>query len=281
MKTISVNRVRDEIASACIRANLYLPTSLHDRIRACAEQETAELPRSVFADMLENEKAAAALQIPICQDCGMAVVFMDIGQDVHFTDGDLAQAVNEGVRLGYTDGYLRKSVVSDPLKRENTGDNTPAILHLSIVQGDSVRITVAPKGFGSENMSRIAMMNPSATREDVIAFAVETVAHADAKPCPPLVLGVGIGGDFEYAPLLAKKALCRDVSVPNPDPYYADMEDEILRRVNDLNIGAQGYGGRNTALAVQIETYPTHIAGLPVAINVGCHVTRHTTVILQ
>jgi fumarate hydratase subunit alpha len=228
--------------------------------------------------MLLNLAAARELNIAICQDCGMAVVFAEIGQDVHFVGGGFEDAVNQGVAEGYQKAYLRKSVVRDPLRRENTGDNTPAVIHTRIVQGSGVRLMCAPKGFGSENMSRIKMFNPSATQEDFIAFVAETVRIADAKPCPPVVVGVGIGGDFEYAALLSKKALCRSVSVPNPDPYYAELEQKMLDAVNALGIGAQGYGGDITALGVNIETYPTHIAGLPVAVNIGCHVTRHVTV---
>ena len=280
MRTVSVHAIRDAVKQACIEANLYLPHTLHARIEEAAAAETGRLAKATFDDMLQNEAAARELQIPICQDCGMAVVFLELGQEVRLTDGDLTAAVNDGVGAGYTEGYLRKSVVADPIRRGNTGDNTPAIQHLSIVPGDHVRVTVAPKGFGSENMSRLKMMNPSASRADIIGFIVETVRIADAKPCPPVVLGVGIGGDFEYAALLAKKALCRDVNVPNPDPFYAGLEQEALSAVNALGIGPQGYTGDCTALGVQIETYPTHIAGLPVAVNVGCHVTRHKTFVL-
>ena len=210
----------------------------------------------------------------------MAVVFLEIGQDVHLIDGSLEDAVNEGVRRGYHDGYLRCSVVEDPLLRKNTGDNTPAVLHERIVVGDQVKITVAPKGFGSENMSGIRMLTPAASREDVIAAVVEIVKAAGSNPCPPMVVGVGIGGDFEYAALLAKKALCRPLDTPHPDPYYAQLEADMLAAVNALGIGPQGFGGDTTALSVKIEPYPTHIAGLPVAVNVGCHVTRHATAVL-
>ncbi len=278
MREISVSEVKNIVAKAFVDANLYLPQSLKERIGECAKKETGVVARSMFCDMLSNLDAADALQIPICQDCGMAVVFLEIGQEIHFKDGDLYEAVNEGVRSGYEKGYLRKSVVADPLRRVNTGDNAPAVIHTSIVPGDRLRITVAPKGFGSENMSRIRMMNPSASKEEIVDFVVDTVKRAGAKPCPPLVLGVGIGGDFEYCALLAKKALCRDVSVRNPDPFYAEMEREMLQRVNGLGLGPQGFSGDTTALAVQIEAFPTHIAGLPVAVNVGCHVTRHKTI---
>ncbi|MBQ7638413.1 MAG: fumarate hydratase, partial [Clostridia bacterium] len=207
-------------------------------------------------------------------------VFADIGQDVHLTGGSFEDAVNRGVAKGYEEGYLRKSVVRDPLDRVNTGNNTPAVIHVKIVDGENVKLTCAPKGFGSENMSAVKMFNPSASKEDIIDFIVQTVKTADARPCPPVVLGVGIGGDFEYAACLAKKALCRRVDEPNPNTFYAEMEKEALNAVNALGIGPQGYSGDITALSVNIETYPTHIAGLPVAVNVGCHVTRHKTVIL-
>ncbi len=218
--------------------------------------------------------------MPICQDTGMACVFLEIGQDVHFTGGNLTEAVNEGVRRGYANGYLRKSVVKDPVRRGNTGDNTPAMLYTEIVPGDQVKITVAPKGFGSENMSQLKMFTPSAKREDIIGFIVDCVKTAGSNPCPPVVIGVGIGGDFEYSAILAKKALCRNVSVRNSDSFYADMEQELLEKINALDIGPQGFGGKTTALCVNIETYPTHIAGLPVAVNVGCHVTRHASKII-
>ncbi|MBQ6023764.1 MAG: fumarate hydratase [Clostridia bacterium] len=278
MREIHVNVIKDAVAGAFAEANLRLPADLENRIRACAETESAPISQSTFSDMLSNLDAARELNIPICQDCGMAVVFAEIGQDVHFVGGGFEDAVHQGVAEGYQKAYLRKSVVRDPLRRVNTGDNTPAVIHTRIVQGNGVRLLCAPKGFGSENMSRIKMFNPSAKPEDLIAFVAETVKIADAKPCPPVVVGVGIGGDFEYAALLSKKALCRSVAVPNPDPYYAQLEQKMLDAVNALGIGAQGYGGDITALGVNIETYPTHIAGLPVAVNIGCHVTRHVTV---
>ena len=280
MREISVQEIRNATADAFIRANLCLPQDLRDRIRQCAAQESKAVAKDVFRDMESNLSAAETLKIPICQDCGMAVVFAELGQDAHIVGGDFTAAINDGVRDGYEKGFLRKSVVSDPLRRNNTGDNTPAIVHTSVVPGDRLTLTCIPKGFGSENMSRISMMNPSASRDDVIDFVTQTVRLAGAKPCPPLVLGVGIGGDFEYAALLAKKALCRDVSVSHPDPYYAALEADVLRRVNELGIGPQGFSGDTTALAVNIEVFPTHIAGLPVAVNVGCHVTRHLSVVV-
>ena len=280
MREISVQEIRNATADAFIRANLCLPQDLRNRIRQCAAHESKAVAKDVFRDMESNLSAAETLKIPICQDCGMAIVFVELGQDAHIVGGDFTAAINDGVRDGYEKGFLRKSVVCDPLRRNNTGDNTPAIVHTSVVPGDRLTLTCIPKGFGSENMSRIAMMNPSASRDDVIDFVTQTVRLAGAKPCPPLVLGVGIGGDFEYAALLAKKALCRDVSVCHPDPYYAALEADVLRRVNELGIGPQGFSGDTTALAVNIEVFPTHIAGLPVAVNVGCHVTRHLSVVV-
>ncbi|MBR4452496.1 MAG: fumarate hydratase [Clostridia bacterium] len=262
---------------ACIKANRILPADLEKIIRNCAACEKTELAANVMQTLSDNLDAAAELSLPICQDTGMAVIFAEIGQDIHFTGGSFEDAVNEGVAQGYTEGLLRKSVVSDPLRRVNTGDNTPAVIHIRIVPGDKLNVTVAPKGFGSENMSRMKMFTPSATREDIIDFVVDSVKTAGSNPCPPVVLGIGIGGDFEKCALLAKKALCRPVSEPNADGFYADMEKEILARVNALGIGPQGFGGETTALAVAIETFPTHIAGLPVAVNVGCHVTRHSS----
>ena len=280
MREINLNELTLKIKDACITANRVLPYSLEKEIRNAVGNETRELPKGVMKSLADNLDSAAKLSLPICQDTGMAVIFADIGQDVHFTGGNFEDAVNKGVALGYTEGLLRKSIVCDPLKRVNTNDNTPAVIHTRIVPGDEVKITVAPKGFGSENMSRLKMFTPSATRQDIIDFAVETVIIADSNPCPPVVLGIGIGGDFEKCALLSKKALCRDISVKNPDEYYASMEEDILKAVNETGIGPQGFGGVTTALAVAIETYPTHIAGLPVAVNVGCHVTRHFTFIL-
>ena len=228
-----------------------------------------------LGDIVRNIDCAKELEVPICQDTGMAVIFLEVGQDVHFTGGNLTEAINEGVASGYVNGKLRLSVVEDPLERKNTNNNTPAIVHTSIVPGDKVHIMVAPKGFGSENMSALKMFTPSATREDIVNFVVETVSKAGSNPCPPITVGVGIGGDFELSAILAKKALCRDLKVRNPKPLYADMESEMLEKINKLGIGPQGFGGTVTALYVNIEQHPTHIAGLPVAVNIGCHVTRH------
>ena len=230
-------------------------------------------------DVIRAFEIADKKDQPVCQDTGVACVFLKVGQDVHII-GDFENAINEGVRKGYVDGLLRKSIVSDPLERVNTDDNTPAVIHTRLVPGDKIKLTVAPKGFGSENMSRIKMFTPSATKEDIMDFVVETVKIAGGNPCPPIVLGVGIGGDFESCALLSKKALCRDVGVRNAKELYAQMESELLEKINETNIGPQGFGGKTTALAVNIETAPTHIAGLPVAVNVGCHVTRHKTAIL-
>ncbi len=278
MREISAEKIKFAVKEACISANRELPKDLEERIKVCTKCESGEPAHGVMCTLCENLDAAREMNIPICQDTGMAVVFCEIGQDVHITDGSFEKAINEGVALGYEQGLLRKSVVSDPFSRVNTNDNTPAVIHTKIVDGDKLRITVAPKGFGSENMSKLKMFTPSATREDIINFVVDTVKTAGSNPCPPVVLGVGIGGDFEKCAILAKKALCRNISVPNPDKFYAEMEKEILERVNLLNIGPQGFGGKTTALGVMIETFPTHIAGLPVAVNVGCHVTRHFSV---
>ncbi len=280
MREIDVSEITQAVRELCIEANKRLPEDLAQRIAACAGCEELELPRGIMQDLLENLEAARALDLPICQDTGMAVVFAEIGQEVHFTGGVFEQAVNEGVRQGYTEGLLRCSVVGDPLERRNTGDNTPAVLHTRLVPGDQVALTVAPKGFGSENMSRLKMLTPAAGRDGVVDFVVDAVRKAGGNPCPPMVVGVGIGGDFEACALLAKKALCRPVDVRNANPFYAQLEAELLERINHLNIGPQGFGGKTTALAVNVEAGATHIAGLPVAVNIGCHVTRHLKKIL-
>ena len=275
MRELSVHEITAAVRDLCIQANMVLPEDLKETIGCRRRQEPFGLAKQILGDLEENLAAAGELQVPICQDTGMAVVFLSLGQEVHLVDGDLNEAVNEGVRQGYEQGKLRKSIVRDPLRRVNTNDNTPAVLHLSMVPGEQVEITVAPKGFGSENMSGIKMFTPSATREDILNYLTSHIAKAGSNPCPPMVIGVGIGGDFELCAYLAKKALCRPVSRRHPDEYYASMEEELLERVNALGIGPQGFGGQTTALAVNIETFPTHIAGLPVAVNVGCHVTRH------
>ena len=280
MREIEVSLVRDTVAKLCEEANLFLPEGMQELIRQAAEREESPLCREVLRDICANADCAKELGVPICQDTGMAVIFLEIGQDVHFVGGELYKAINEGVAKGYIDGKLRLSVVGDPLKRVNTNDNTPAIIHTSIVSGDKVRITVAPKGFGSENMSGMKMFTPSAAPDDIVDFVVSVADKAGSNPCPPITVGVGIGGDFEYAALLAKKALCRDFRVRNSDPFYAEMEQKCLDGINELGIGAQGFGGTRTALYVNIETFPTHIAGLPVAVNIGCHVTRHKETVL-
>jgi len=280
VREVSVTVIRDEVEKLCISANKLLPSDLVAKIKTCYECERNNTAKSVLSDIIQNIDAAKEMDIPICQDTGMAVVFLKIGQDVHFIDGSLYEAINEGVRNGYTSGMLRKSVVSDPLNRVNTDDNTPAIIHTEIVDGDKVEITVAPKGFGSENMSKVIMLTPSAGREGVIDAVVNVVKTAASNPCPPMVIGVGIGGDFEQCALLSKKALCRNAAVRNCNLFYKELEEEILEKINQLNIGPQGFGGDTTALYVNIETAPTHIAGLPVAVNIGCHVTRHQKIII-
>lgn len=277
MREINIKAVSETVERLCIRANKILPSDLAESIGKCKNCERNTLAQNILSDLEANLDAAKELDIAICQDTGMAVVFLEIGQDVHFVGGNLYDAVNEGVHNGYINGYLRCSVVSDPLRRVNTKDNTPAVIHTSIVDGDGVKITVAPKGFGSENMSKLRMFTPASGREDIIDYVLECVKTAGGNPCPPIVLGIGIGGDFEQCAYLAKKALCRSVSVKNSDEYYREMEAEILEKVNQLDIGPQGFGGDTTALSVAIETAPTHIAGLPVAVNFGCHVTRHAS----
>lgn len=280
MREINVNEITKAIAELCVDANLHLPRGMRERIEQSAETEESELCKSVLGDIAANIDCAAELGVPICQDTGMAVVFAEIGQDAHIVGGAFEDAVNRGVAEGYVNGRLRLSIVGDPLERVNTNDNTPSVIHTRIVPGDKIRLTVAPKGFGSENMSRLKMFTPSASKEDIVKFVVKTVSLAGSNPCPPIVVGVGIGGDFEYSALLAKKALCRDLNVRHPEPLYAEMEQTMLDGINRLGIGSQGFGGTVTALYVNIEKAPTHIAGLPVAVNIGCHVTRHAETVL-
>ena len=280
MREINVSVIEKAVEEIFLKANSVLPESLEECIIKGKNTESSPIAKNIFCDMCKNLSVAKELNIPICQDTGMAVLFCELGQDVHITGGDFNTAVNNGVRKAYLDGKMRCSIVSDPLKRVNTTDNTPALIHLSLVEGDKIKLTAAPKGFGSENMSRIKMFTPSATIDDIVSFVVETVKVADANPCPPVVLGVGIGSDFEGVALLSKKALCRDIALRNTDEFYEALEERMLNEVNKLNIGAQGFGGDITALAVNIEAAPTHIAGLPVAVNVGCHVTRHCEVII-
>ena len=280
IREIDTIKIEQAVKSLSISANKVLPSSLVCAIKNAQTSEENTLAKSILADLESNLEEAKNLNIPICQDTGMAVVFLEIGQDVHLVGKPLRDAVNEGVRQGYLEGLLRKSVVGDPLLRQNTGDNTPAVIHTEIVPGNKVKVTVAPKGFGSENMSRVYMLTPAATRETIIEKVVETVRLGGGNPCPPLVIGVGIGGDFELAPLLSKKALIRPVDKSNPNEFYEKLENDCLKAVNNLNVGPQGFGGNTTALKVAIEQYPTHIAGLPLAINIGCHVTRHEITII-
>ena len=280
MRELDVSVIRDAVARLCVEANTRLPEDVKDAIREFRSREDYCLARGVLDQIVENYQIAHRENVPICQDTGMACVFLEVGQEVHFVGGGLYDAVNEGVCRGYTEGYLRKSVVRDPIRRGNTGDNTPAMIHADIVPGDRVTITVAPKGFGSENMSAIKMLKPSDGLDGVKKFILDTVEKAGSNPCPPMVVGVGIGGTFEKAAYLAKKALIRPLDVRNPDPYYAELETELLDRINALGIGPQGFGGMTTALGLNIEVLPTHIAGLPCAVNIGCHATRHATEVL-
>ncbi len=280
MREISYEQIVQTVRDLCIEANCYLPQDVRCAIERARETETSPVGQSILGDLVENYTFADEKHLPICQDTGMAVVFCDLGQDAHITGGLLSDAVNEGVSKGYTEGFLRCSVVKDPLRRVNTNDNTPAVLHLRLVEGDRLAITVAPKGFGSENMASLTMMKPSVTREQVEDNIVQAVSRAGSNPCPPIVVGVGLGGDFEYSAILAKRALLRPLDEDNPDPYYAEMEHSILEKVNKLGIGPQGLGGRVTALKVSVLASPTHIAGLPCAVNINCHVTRHATAVL-
>lgn len=280
MRNIDVKIIENTVRDLCIKANMQLSKSLEEKIKDSINIEKSPVGREIFMDLTRNIEVAREQNIPICQDTGMVIIFIEVGQDVHFESGSLKDAINKGVSRGYTEGYLRCSIVGDPLERINTGDNTPAVIHTSIVEGDKVKIDVCPKGFGSENMSALKMFTPSVTIDEIIDFVVESVSVAGSNPCPPIVAGVGIGGSFEYCAYLAKKALCRDISIRNPKPFYADLEQKMLDKINQLGIGPQGFGGTITALCVNIEEYPTHIAGLPVAVNIGCHVTRHASAII-
>ena len=280
MREINVNQITDVVERLCIEANTHLPGDVKDAICKCRASEDWDVAKGVLDKIIENYEIADANEVPICQDTGMACVFLEIGQDVHLVGGNLAEAVDEGVRRGYTNGYLRKSVVADPVLRGNTGDNTPAMLYTEIVPGEQIKITVGPKGFGSENMSQIRMFKPSAGLQGIKDFILEAVETAGPNPCPPMVIGVGIGGTFDKAALLAKKALMRPVDSSNPNPFYADLEKEMLEKVNELGIGPQGFGGKTTAIGLNIETMATHIAGMPCAININCHVTRHKSEVI-
>lgn len=275
MRTIDVAEITENIKEMCIEANHFLTPDMDAAMRKAADTEQAPLGKQILCQLQDNLKIAGEDMIPICQDTGMAVIFMEIGQDVHFTGGLLEDAVNEGVRQGYVDGYLRKSVVKDPLIRENTKDNTPAVIHYEMVPGEKVKITVAPKGFGSENMSRVFMLKPADGIEGVKNAVMTAVKDAGPNACPPMVVGVGIGGTFEKCAWMAKKALTRPVDERSPIPYVKELEEELLQKINQTGIGPGGLGGTTTALAVNINTYPTHIAGLPVGINICCHVNRH------
>ena len=275
IRSVNTNAITEHIKEMCFEANHYLSKDMDLALKNAVCVEESELGKKILNQLQDNLRIAEEEKIPICQDTGMAVVFMEIGQDVHFEGGNLEDAINEGVRKGYAEGYLRKSVVKDPILRENTKDNTPAIIHYSIVPGDKVKITFAPKGFGSENMSRIFMLKPADGIEGVKRAVLTAISDAGPNACPPMVVGVGIGGDFEKAAILAKEALTRDVGEHSLIPYVCELEKELLEKVNALGIGPGGLGGAVTALAVNINTYPTHIAGLPVAVNICCHVNRH------
>lgn len=276
MREVNVSIITDNIKEMCIEANHFLTDDMKNVFENAVKNEESALGKQVLGQLEENLKIAGEDMIPICQDTGMAVVFINVGQDVHFTGGDITDAINEGVRRGYVEGYLRKSVVKDPIYRENTKDNTPAVIHFNIVPGDKVDITVAPKGFGSENMSRVFMLKPADGIEGVKEAILTAVKDAGPNACPPMVVGVGIGGTFEKCAYLAKKALTRDLNEESPVEYVRDLEKEMLEKINKLGIGPGGLGGTQTALAINIETYPTHIAGLPVAVNICCHVNRHS-----
>ncbi len=280
MREIQAQQITDVVEKLCIEANQYLPEDVQGAIRQCRACEDWEIAQGVLDKIITNFEIAENESVPICQDTGMACVFLEIGQDVHIAGGSLTEAVNEGVRRGYDKGYLRKSVVRDPVRRGNTGDNTPAMLYTEIVPGEHITVTVGPKGFGSENMSAVRMLKPSAGLQGIKDFIIETVEAAGPNPCPPMVVGVGIGGTFDKAALLAKKALMRPVDSSNEDSFYADLEKELLDRINRLGIGPQGFGGRTTAIGLNIETLPTHIAGMPCAVNISCHVTRHKTEVI-
>lgn len=275
MREIHISKIIDTVKELCIEANYYLSNDVKRALCNAKENETWPLAENILDQIILNSDIAKNENMPICQDTGMACIFIDIGQDVHIVGGLLDDAINEGVRRGYEESFLRKSVVKDPINRINTKDNTPAIIYYNMVAGDKIKITVAPKGFGSENMSRIKMLKPSDGLQGVKDFIIETVKLAGPNPCPPIVIGVGIGGTFDKAAYLAKKALIRPLDKRNEDKFYSDLEEELLANINKLGIGPQGFGGKTTALGLNIETYPTHIAGLPVAVNINCHATRH------
>ncbi len=280
LREIESQLITDAVAKMCIEANCVIAPEIKAAIEKAKGSERSEVGVSVLSNLLENAEIAKAKMSPICQDTGMAVFFVEIGKDVHINGKNLTDAINDGVRKGYGEGYLRKSVVADPLKRINTEDNTPAVIYTEQTDGDKIKITYAPKGFGSENKSALKMLNPSDGEDGVIDFVIETVKKAGANPCPPIVVGVGIGGTMDKAAYLAKKALTRDITIRNKDEYYADMEKTLLDKINKLGIGPAGLGGDTTAFAVNIETFPTHIAGLPIAVNINCHATRHAEIMI-
>jgi len=280
MREVDVSIVTEAVKKLCMDSNMYLGEDVKNRLKECLEREESPTGREVLKKILENVEIGKTDQVPLCQDTGYAVFFVELGQEVHFSGGDFIAALNEGVRQGYQAGYLRKSVVSDPLERKNTGDNTPAIVNIDLVPGDQVKIIIAPKGGGSENMSEVKMMAPAAGVAGVLDFVVDKVKRSGANPCPPVIVGVGIGGTFDKCAQIAKKALLREVGSCHKNPFYADLEAELLEKVNKLGIGPQGFGGRTTALAVHIEVHPCHIASFPVAVNMQCHVARHKEVIL-
>lgn len=279
MKEISANEISNTVKQLCIDACYYLPSDVRARLDKCKNEEDFPLAKDILDKIIQNYRIAEEERMPICQDTGVTLVFLEVGQDVHIS-GNITDAVNEGVAAGYKEGYLRKSVVSDPIERNNTNDNTPAFIYYDIVPGDKLKITVVPKGFGSENMSRLKMLRPADGLEGVKNFIIETVQQAGPNPCPPIVVGVGIGGTFDKVALMAKKALLRPLDEPNPDKFYADLEDNLLDQINSLGIGPQGFGGKTFALKVNIEHCATHIAGLPVAVNINCHVSRHKSKVL-
>lgn len=278
MKEIKAADIASAVEKLCIDSNYYLNKDIRNRLKESCDEEDWDIASGILQKIIQNADIAKNDQMPICQDTGMTCVFIEMGQEVHVTGGSIAEAVNEGVKNGYEKGFLRKSVVGDPIRRVNTKDNTPAVIYYDIVPGDCFKITVVPKGFGSENMSGIKMLKPSDGIDGVKKFIIDTVEKAGPNACPPMIVGVGIGGTFDRAAVLAKKALTRPVDVRNGDSFYSELEEELLEKINSLGIGPQGFGGRTTALAVNIETYPTHIAGLPVAVNISCHATRHAEV---
>jgi len=278
VRDINVKEITSAVKKLCIDANYYLSSDVREKLNSAREEEEWQIAKGILDNIIENADIAKNEKMPMCQDTGMACIFVEIGQDVHITGGLLEEAINKGVAEGYSEGYLRKSVVKDPLDRVNTGDNTPAVIYYDIVQGDKIKITVAPKGFGSENMSAIKMLKPADGLEGVKEFILKVVKEAGPNPCPPIVVGVGIGGTFDRAAMLAKKALLRPLNVLNTNEFYANLEDELVQEINKMGIGPQGFGGMTTSLGVNIETYPTHIAGLPVAVNINCHATRHAEI---